>query len=866
MRELRRECSLLTRFCRTPLLNPTTWDLRLSIQRAWCVILATLLLMSPLRCYATEPATPQVVENSRRLLATQCADILGVRKQLDQLLLLRESGQADSSEATALRAKILRKILVGYLDVRRSTNKLELELSYTYAILDREHRKQDDINQFLNLVNFAQFSVFYTLEPYMRIHKHFKTSAEFTCIGAGLGLFFPVVGIVHAKMAKAHHTAPPSALAPVLEGGPVDGKNLPESLEKFLDLPSPGKAVTRREEMFSAWKKRTGVDPHSAATLCSLQRNTASFAVLNKRIVLLWSLHTFVEDFDNALLSLLTLVRMTCSSSVGDGDVSQTVSGLGQPASEAARLLRVQKLAAQLIEVNRSAKPTDSKLQAQLEVEFMEAVVCGLLEMHIATDQIDSELNYAYDVVLSSLLIKRGKGLQKNFEANFIQSGVFSAIAGLLFLKQHSKAGNEMFVIESSIGTLLSSLALVQLHGGRRKIDTPPNALADVFDLDARKPHRFSPLVIAFLDSPSPRSTTGQTRKEYLLHQWKKYRISTMDIDKKKNQIKLAAADSKYRDTINIVRNRVSLLHSLRARLEEFDAGLFDLVRETGPQYEHIPAHRRSAHETTAQLAPTATGVANILGVQAQANKLAAAAQQDNPPPDLVSEQLWLTRRVLYAVLDVGRAVDAVDLEIAVEREAVDHLKRMRDLAIQMTNTANFFQINVLGLIIDGPLSLTGSARKNLYANRLNIVSGLTVGGLAGLTIIEHPGGVRLERVHPNTLAPVFNLDNNNAPVLSQEICDFLNAPTFHLSGSGATLSGETRMQKLVTYWQESKVISSKIESQSEKEKLAAVPPGHRQINERIKLISDRIRMLYDVRTMISLMDEGLSDLLRAIN
>ena len=842
-----------------------------TLRKALAVLLCGLWLAESLPTYAEPTTTPlPLITDAREVLAFQSADILRIRPQVERLIALRNAGQADSPEALALRAQALRKTLSGYLDVRRATNHIEVELAYTYAVMDREHRKQASINEFLNLLNFAQFSVFYTLEPYSRQDLKFKQSAEFTCIGAGLGLLLPVLGIINGKFAKAHNTAPPKALSPVLKGGPVDARGLPDSIDRFLDSTKPGQKLTRREEMFAVWKKRTGCNPADESTLCSLQSNTTSFGTLNNRIVLLWSLHTFVEDFDNALLALLTLVRAQSPSSLDAGNFaqapvpSQPVPGLTTRAMNAARLLDVQSTAEKLSALNRAQDGVDSPGHVQLELKLLEAVMSGLLEMTIATDRIDGEVNYSYDVILSTLLMKRGKGLQKNFEANFIQSGVFSAIAGLLFLKGHSKAGNQMFVIESGIGTLLSSLALVQLRGGSRKIDTPPNSLSNLFKLETKSTsssgHSFSPLVVAYLNSPTPQSTNGETHREYLLRQWKARRASTMDIDNPKNQIKLGGADVKYRDTIKIVQNRLTLLHSLRARLNDFDADLFDLVRDTGPHYKLSTQPGLDQHNSDAQLSPTARGIADILRVRSEADELVAAASRSSTAPSLVPKQLWMTRRLLYSVLDVSTAADVLDLEIDTEREAADRLKRMRDLSVQATNTANFFQINVLGLIIDGPLSLTGSERKQRYANRLNIVSGLMVGGLAGLTVIEGQGGIRLERVAPNTLASVFSLNAGNSPGLSQQICDFLNTPPLNLSTS------ETRMQILVNYWKQAKILKSNVSKQSVREKLAAVPAGHRVIDERLKLMTDRIRMLKDVKAIIQLMNDGTGDLLQAID
>ncbi len=813
-------------------------------------LIALVLCLVLLQQQAFAAALPDIDKSTTG--AWQAAEVLQIKAEVERILQMQPNSQSQlpDEELQFLRAFVLRKILLGFLDVRRACNKTEIELAYTYAILQHEQRVHDTVHEMLNLANFAQFSALYTIEPYSRINLKFKQSAILTCVGAGVGTTLPILGILYNKYATAHHTCPPNDIHPVVSGGPVDAQSLSPTVDRYLDSVRPGAASSRRQELFALWKERYGVDAGNVKALCSLSDpGGKGFGLLNTRIVLLWSLHSQIQDFDQQLLGLLNLVRST-TNETGSGDSVDLASlGFKPGASEAAQLLKVNSVVGQLVQMKGSS---DTRRVAELDLHLQEALLAGMLDVRIATDKIDDELNYSYDVILSRLLMRRGKLLQWNYDATFIQTGVFSAIAGLLFLKGYPKAGNELFIVQSSIGTLLSALGLVLMHGGWRKIDTPPNSLAAVFDLESS--YSFSPMIAEFLNLPSPESKT-QSRRAFLIEKWKSTRVATLNLDKPRNRDKVAAAGSCKFDTIKIVQNRIDLLHSLKTRLEEIDAELFDLAQATEP---YAPSPSSTQIGVPVQIEAHATDVARILGIRNQVECLAAVKEQPGGS-DLLIQRLAVSRSVIVACLDVRKAVDSIDLSIATETTAMDRLKRMRQMAISLTNNANFFQINLLGIISDGPLALSSNPKFNLYSNRLNIVSGYTIGALAGLTVLEQPGGIRLVKAQPNAIGPAFGVGKPD-DVLSANVVKFLNSvpPT--------STNGLTRAQGLLKYWKTSKVFSINVTKKSTLEKVAANGPAHHFYCERIKIIENRVHMLYDLRAVIDLMNIGLSEVLRSID
>jgi hypothetical protein len=828
---------------------------RIRIKAVCLLLLCFSLVWSP--AYALIPGTNA---EQAAFEAWQAADILGIRPQIERLNSLKNQDIGDDgakAEVVALRASVLRRILWGCLELRKACNKAERELAYSYDVLQKQQRKQDNVNAYLNALNFARLSVFYTLEPYARIHHEFKRSACFTTVAGPIGLFLPIVGIYYNKLSRARHCEPPKFLAHVMDGGPVDTEGLPQVVERYMDMPNYGSTQSRRAEMAALWKQSYHADLDKKSTLCSLTDGKGkSLRTLNNRIVLLWSLHTYIQHFDCGLYALLDMVRAPISETAS----TQSLKDLkfSTSAIEAAHLMKIEPLVAELFALKQSG--SNSVRRLELETVFQEAVLIAMLDIRKASDKIDAELNYAYDIVLSNLLARRAAGLQLNYEANFIQSGTLGSIAGLLYYKQSAKPGNLMFVISGGLGTALSALGLWQMRGGKRKVDTPPNSLADFFHLRDANSESFSPMIWAFLNSPAPDSKTGKTRKDYLLEICRNNKVSTVNIDNKKNQELVSALSTEQKDTIAIVRSRINLLSALKARLESFDGELYDLVIHTDPAT--IAYSGNTGSMGSLELNPAAASAVKLLAAQDPVATVVRLKNGDRTQGELLSAQLAVTGKILSAALDVRKTVDRLDKEIVTETQALDRMTRMRDFAINATNNLNFFQLSILSTIIDGPLGLSRIPRDVKQGDTLNIVSGLMVGGLAGLAFMERPGGLRPSnnKAKPNMLGSAFGMDtpieSSFTPLMSR----------FMESIPADTTSGLTRREELIHYWQKSRLLQVNVKRPSMRQKLAANGPAHHMWHERMKLIGNRISMLYDLRATFDLMGNGMSNLLQAID
>lgn len=221
--------------------------------------------------------------------------------------------------------------------------------------------------------------------------------------------------------------------------------------------------------------------------------------------------------------------------------------------------------------------------------------------------------------------------------------------------------------------------------------------------------------------------------------------------------------------------------------------------------------------------------------------------------------QLAITRKILTAGLELRTTSAKIDKEIVVERQVVDKLTRKRDFILAATNNANFLQLSILSIIIDGPLEESHNNNTVYHGNVLNIVSGLTVGALAGLTILEQKGGTRPNKAPTNMLGQTLGLEPPDTEKLPPLLWTYLN------SVSPDSTKNLTRRQQLIEYWRSRKVLSINIQKPKTVERVSALGPHHHKSSETIKLINSRITMLFDLRAMVDLLNTGLVQLLEAL-
>lgn len=808
---------------------------------AACLVIQPWFLAFPAYCDSS----------SLPVSVAQTAEIIGIRQEAEEIASLRRVGALSAVERrrfSVRRALALRKIFEAVLQLRAAENRLEFELDYAYDVLAREQHRNNTVNQLFNVANFAQLSTLYGFfEPYSRLNEKFKQSAIGTSVGSGLAIALPLLNIIYNKTTKVSNLSPPKFLSAFIDGSPVDGRQLPPVVARYLDSPVPGgsSTKTRREILGALWQERYHADMSKVETLAGIDdgKSKKSF-ILNTRIVLLWSLRTAIQGLNRDLLALLNEIRGAQFETVKElsrGRISAL--GLSGGADEAARLLQIEPVVSELKNLKGSLEDLERKQELQLSL--LEAILSGYLDLRVASDRCQQELNYQYDVVLAQMTARRGRFLQKTYEANFIQTGTFGACAGWSYLNNYPKAGNQLFIISDAIGLSLTTVSLLGTHGGWRRNHSEPNSLADFFDLRASGNQGFSPLVWNYLNSSSPRRGDGKSRRQFLQELWDKRGVATISLKKTGSLDKLASMPSCKWDTIKLVNNRIALLSSLQEQFWQFDEELLDLLRKTWPESNLVCGAGES------NLGLSANAAADLLGVRG----LMAGAE-----PALLDDRakLLITRRVLEGFLDASANSNLIGHEILIESQILAKMNREKDRAIQFTNLANFYQLGILGIVSDS-MGLSSNSKYVLYADRINIVSGYLIASLALASVLEGHGGFRSGKVQPNLLGSAFGKSTASAR-LSPLMLRYLNEV------SPISQTQRSRREELVNYWREAKILNVDIRKDSVVERLSAEGKAHHWWSETTKLISNRITMLYDLRATLNSSNVGFDELLKSLD
>lgn len=107
-------------------------------------------------------------------------------------------------------------------------------------------------------------------------------------------------------------------------------------------------------------------------------------------------------------------------------------------------------------------------------------------------------------------------------------------------------------------------------------------------------------------------------------------------------------------------------------------------------------------------------------------------------------------------------------------------------------------------------------------------------------------------------LAHVFKLQPPEPEHRLDTIVKFMNAVP------PESLDHKTRIDSLIVGWKQGHYLRSSSETQLKK--LAAVQPEAEKYRENIRLIGDRIRMLFDTQWTVQQLDGELLELLRALD
>jgi hypothetical protein len=252
--------------------------------------------------------------------------------------------------------------------------------------------------------------------------------------------------------------------------------------------------------------------------------------------------------------------------------------GLRVEAEEIAVLLRIKPLVEKLRATKASASAQASRPIEQARMLCLWKIFIALQEVRKVVAVINIEISRSNET-FNSLTAQRNMMANVLNTATFMQYGILGTIDKSMNLKYgQPQASTEINTVMFGIGTAIPTTGLFLPSILKRKIDSPPNTLAYIFNSSFTPDDADKSYLWKFINSPIPGSPYKLTRREILIKHWEDFsHLNSQDVNRVKRLAATPAASEDLTENIRILAQRISLLQDLKTHIEEFDASLYEL-------------------------------------------------------------------------------------------------------------------------------------------------------------------------------------------------------------------------------------------------------------------------------------------------
>lgn len=280
---------------------------------------------------------------------------------------------------------------------------------------------------------------------------------------------------------------------------------------------------------------------------------------------------------------------------------------------------------------------------------------------------------------------------------------------------------------------------------------------------------------------------------------------------------------------------------------------------------ERIQSSGSSQLGSSIPLSPGAKEAAQLLGLMPYVQRLYELKATGNSEPGVMSDEqlalrVQLLDKILEQSLEVRVVADRIDRELAWTYTGKGMLEARRQKRLNYLFTANFMQGGILG-VLSGPQFL--DHHPNTGGELLLVASSVGL-LLSSLSLVASRSGTKKMDGEQTVLADVYSLNQPGTPLSSPGEHDPIVVMKFLNSVPPNSLEHKTRKEALIEAWKKGQYLKN--HSEEHLNKLAVVTPPGTKYREDIKLLGDRIRMLYDVQWTIEQLDAELLELMRATN
>lgn len=228
------------------------------------------------------------------------------------------------------------------------------------------------------------------------------------------------------------------------------------------------------------------------------------------------------------------------------------------------------------------SSPNNIELLQQKQA-IMQAVMVGMLEVRAATAQISNDM-FEAGQIRTVLENRRDRGLKVNSIANFVSGGVSELGGGSFQLVPNMKLDNAGNIVEMVGGAMqmgLSTYALKQQGGQKKRTPVRANMLAPIFDQSTNGESKYPRVVWKFLNA---QNASGESLRQTLVKQW----LESGKLAGRETAYIAALTGNggtRYPVNIDILESRQIMLSDVGAIISRIDRLLLELLL-----YSDVPA------------------------------------------------------------------------------------------------------------------------------------------------------------------------------------------------------------------------------------------------------------------------------------
>lgn len=270
---------------------------------------------------------------------------------------------------------------------------------------------------------------------------------------------------------------------------------------------------------------------------------------------------------------------------------------------------------------------------------------------------------------------------------------------------------------------------------------------------------------------------------------------------------------------------------------------------------------RDLASEERGELRAEANELAELLKIkpfveELRRQKSLGNAKTTQLPKALQHARMLCLWKIFIASQEVRKVVAMINYDLSTTRVNLDSLTTKRDMTINMINTANFMQGGVLGTIKQS-LNLHGL---HIPAQEIGITTFGTGTVLATTNLFVPYLWTRKIDERPNLLGHIFDANFQPTDAKVSYLWKFMNSPI-----PGSKFKQLTRREILLKHWKDFEKIN--IDNERKAKQLSALPPDSgAQMRESIRIISQRMDLLEDLKSHLEEFDASLYELHQSIS